>query len=208
MIKTFTPKNNNWIYLVALIVFIVILKNIMDLRPNIPLDPFENIEHKENLIESRLDVDSSIVVVDSPMVQVDSLHQGASSPIIKYVTITKFIEIPLEVDTSMIINNYFKNYSYLIQHTNKDIDLKVKFDYSSNKIYNPKLEYKILRPTKISYRPLRGWFYGGTVGGSLISMHQITPEIMYINNNKAYKIGYNLIGGPGINVQLGYYVKL
>lgn len=202
------PKNNGWIYLIILIVSIIIIKNISDkvfkIKSRFDISTISTVEkvreyEAKNIIESSLDVDSLLVVVESLTVQVDSLHlQANGQPTVVY--------IPSDVDTTAIITNYFKTYSYTIKHKDKDINLKVNFDYQGNNIYSPVLEYKILRPTKITYRPLRGWFYGGTVGGSIERMHQVTPEIMYIKNKHAYKIGYNLLGSS-FNIQLGYYIK-
>ena len=204
-----SQKNNSWLYLIAIIIIIIAIqkfpKDIFHIKSKFDISTISTVEkvkeyEAKNIIESSLDVDSLLVVVESLTVQVDSLHLKAN----KQPTV---IYIPTDVDTSMIISNYFKTYSYTIKHKDQDINLKVNFDYKENKIDSPVLKYKILKPTQITYRPLRGWFLGGSVGGSIERMHQVTPEIMYINNNKAYKIGYNLLGSK-FNIQLGYYIKL
>ena len=202
------PKNNGWLYLIAMIIVIIVIQNfpkdIFRIKTHFDISTISTAEkvkeyEEKNIIESSLDVDSLLVVVESLTVQVDSLHlQTNGQPTVVYM--------PTNVDTTAIINNYFKTYSYTIKHQDKDINLKVNFDYKGNNIYSPVFKYKILKPTQITYRPLRGWFYGGTVGGSIDRMHQVTPEIMYINNDQAYKIGYNLLGSK-FNLQLGYYLK-
>jgi len=202
------PKNNGWLYLIAMIIVMIVINNIpkdiFHIKNHFDISTISTAEkvreyEDKGIIESSLDVDSLLVVVESLTVQVDSLHlQANGQPTVVY--------IPTNVDTTAIITNYFKTYYYTIKHQDKDINLKVNFDYQGNNIYSPVFEYKILKPTQITYRPLRGWFYGGTVGGSIDRMHQVTPEIMYINNDQAYKIGYNLLGAK-FNLQLGYYIK-
>ncbi len=149
-------------------------------------------------------VDSLLVVVDSLTVQVDSLHRAEN------LIQTETILIPQKVDTAFIIAKYYKTYNYAIRHRDKDLDLRLNFDLTQNKVQSPKLAYKILKPVAIfkpETRNTKHFFIGATLGGSLIYVDQFTPEILFFTGKHGFKLGYNLLD-PNRNIQIGYYFKL
>lgn len=196
-------KNTNWLYLVVFIIGIAIVNYFSNDYANkkyrFPVESNLTLQENQTVKISDVDVDSLLVVVDSLKVQRDSMHLQLSKP-------PDIIYLKSKVDTAAVIENYFRTYTYKISHKDEKINLQVNFKYSQNKLFDQELQYQVLQPTKITVRPIKGWFYGGTIGGSIDRMHQITPELMYIVNNQAFKLGYNLLGSK-INFQLGYYRK-
>ena len=147
-------------------------------------------------------VDSLLVVVDSLTVQVDSLHREGNK--------TNTVFTPQKVDTAFIINQYYNTYRQTIKHRDKNLDFRLNFDLIQNKIQSPKLAYKILKPVVIfkpETRNTKHFFVGATLGGSLISVDQFTPEIIFFTGKHGFKIGYNLLD-PNRNIQIGYYFKI
>jgi len=147
-------------------------------------------------------VDSLLVVVDSLTVQVDSLHRTKNK--------INMVFVPQKVDTALIIAQYFKTYRYTIAHRDKDLDLKLNFDLLQNKVQSPKLEFKVLKPTTVyecKTKKENHLFFGTSLGGSLYSLDQFTPEIIFFTGKQGFKIGYNLLD-QNRNLQIGYYFKI
>ena len=164
-------------------------------RNNFPI-PYSNKESKSII------VDSLLVVVDSLTVQVDSLHRAEN--------LIQTVFVPQKVDTAFIIARYYKTYNYAIRHRDKDLDLRLDFDLTQNNVQTPKLAYKILKPIAIfkpKTRNTKHFFIGATLGGSLISVDQFTPEILFFTGKHGFKLGYNLLD-PNRNIQIGYYFKI
>jgi len=160
------------------------------------------ISHAEYEKQKSIIVDSLLIVVDSLSVQVDSLHRAGNK--------VNLVFVPQKVDTALIIAKYYKTYQYSIAHRDKDLDLRLNFDYSQNKIQNPKLAYKILKPVSI-FNPVprrtKHLFFGATLGGSQFEMDQFTPEIIFFTGKHGFKFGYNLLD-HNRNLQIGYYFKI
>jgi len=160
------------------------------------------IEYEEHGKLKNIIVDSLLIVVDSLQVQVDSLHHAEDKG--------KLIFIPQKVDTTLIIEQYFKTYNHTIKHRDHTLDFKLNFDLVQNKIQAPKLEYKLLKPTtvfKSEPKKTKHLFFGATLGGSQYELDQFTPEIIFFTEKHGFKIGYNLLN-QNRNLQLGYYFKI
>jgi len=147
-------------------------------------------------------VDSLLIVVDSLQVQVDSLHHAENK--------VNLVFIPQNVDTALIIEQFFKTYKQTIKHRDKNLDFKLNFDLLQNKIQNPKLVYKVLKPTaiyKTKNEKTKHLFFGATLGGSQYELNQFTPELIFFAGKHGFKIGYNLLD-HNRNLQIGYYFKI
>ena len=160
------------------------------------------VEYAEHEIKKNIIVDSLLIVVDSLQVQVDSLHHAENK--------VNLVFIPQNVDTSLIIEQYFNTYNHTIKHRDNTIDFKLNFDLLQNKIQAPKLEYKILKPTTVFIQKkqrTKHLFFGATLGGSQFELDQFTPELIFFTGKHGFKIGYNLLN-HNRNLQLGYYFKI
>ena len=160
------------------------------------------VKNTEYSIQKNIIVDSLLIVVDSLSVQVDSLHRAGNK--------VNLVFVPQKVDTALIIAKYYKTYKYTITHRDKDLDLSLNFDSTQNKIHNPKLAYKILKPIAIFKPETRNQnhlFFGATLGGSDFELDQFTPELVFFTGKHGFKIGYNLLD-QNRNLQIGYYFKI
>ena len=116
------------------------------------------------------------------------------------------LSIPVEIDTSEILADYFSRKSYESQYRDSSLAINFKPVISHNRLDSLDFSYRILRPEQVSYfsENPKHELYAGVMAGGLFA----GPKVQWsIKDRWLVGAGYNLLNQPGkLQLSLTYRI--
>jgi hypothetical protein len=112
--------------------------------------------------------------------------------------------MPVSIDTSSIISDYFKKREYFETKTDSILESNFKFEVYNNKLAYFKHDYKLMKPlTTIIDHPAIIKYPGGLFLESFGGAKSIGAGITYVDKGRMYGIGYDAIN-QSAQVRVGF----
>jgi len=125
---------------------------------------------------------------------------------------TIYVEKPIEIDTSAILQAYYNKYTYSSFINDTNVSISINDTVSQNSIVGRSINYKINKSNTIitkninNYIKKNGFFIGVSTTTDLNKINSFTPSFIYTNKKRsAISAGYDLLNK---NIFAGIYYKI